>query len=135
MSLVELVLAAVVGAAAVFAALRLRLVAHDLDTIATVDQRLRAAAGERARVAKSADEIGEVVENTTAVVDLGTGVVKTTHTAIANIPFDVLDAIPATRAGSKIARSIHDGIASGVYGAIGEANKAIGEAFRRDKTG
>jgi len=61
----------------------------------------------------------------------GTAVVKEVHKGIAEIPFSVLEAIPATREGAKVVRGLHDAISDGVYGAIASLNKAVGRELRK----
>lgn len=61
----------------------------------------------------------------------GTAVVKEMHKGIADIPFSVFEAIPATRASAKVLRGLHDSISDGVYGALGQLNKAVGRELRK----
>jgi|GEM_PF-1497060 len=61
----------------------------------------------------------------------GTAVVKEVHKGIADIPFSVFEAIPATRASAKALRGLHDSISDGVYGALGQLNKAVGRELRK----
>ncbi|MES2682111.1 MAG: hypothetical protein V4650_01200 [Pseudomonadota bacterium] len=61
----------------------------------------------------------------------GTAVVKEMHKGIADIPFSVFEAIPATRAPAKLLRGLHDSISDGVYGALGNLNKAVGRELRK----
>ena len=61
----------------------------------------------------------------------GTAVVKEVHKGIADIPFSVLEAIPATREPAKLIRGLHDSISEGVYGAIAGLNKAVGRELRK----
>ncbi len=61
----------------------------------------------------------------------GTAVVKEMHKGIADIPFSVLEAIPATRSSAKLLRGLHDSISDGVYGALGNLNKAVGRELRK----
>ena len=61
----------------------------------------------------------------------GTAVVKEVHKGIADIPFSVLEAIAATRAPAKVLRGLHDSISEGVYGALGNLNKAVGRELRK----
>jgi hypothetical protein len=86
---------------------------------------------ENVRLNKAAGDLAKAVGTTTSAVELGTGIVQSSHQAIAAIPFGVLDSIPVTRATSRIVRGIHDETAAGVYRAIFGVNKAIGEAFKR----
>lgn len=61
----------------------------------------------------------------------GTAVVKEMHKGIADIPFSVLEAIPATARQAKLLRGLHDSISDGVYGALGNLNKAVGRELRK----
>ncbi|TSD93450.1 hypothetical protein FOS14_23140 [Skermania sp. ID1734] len=128
--LVELVLTLLlIGATARSAVVVRRRRAESL-LIAASNERLDHVLDENERVAKAARDVAAAVETTTTAVELGTGIVRASHEAIAAIPFDVLDSIPATRAASKLAREIHDETAAGVYRAISGVNKAIGDAFK-----
>ena len=71
-----------------------------------------------------AHEIAEVT------VDGAARVVQTIHQGIASIPFGILEAIPATRAGARAVRVTHDAIAGTVYGAITGVNKGLGDISR-----
>lgn len=61
----------------------------------------------------------------------GTAVVKEMHKGIADIPFSVLEAIPATAKSAKALRGLHDSISEGVYGALGNLNRAVGRELRK----
>lgn len=76
------------------------------------------------------DEIDAVQEFATEAVEAGTSGVREVHRAISDIPFDVLDAIPTTRAAAQAVRQAHDGVTDGVYDAISEANRVAGGVFR-----
>lgn len=65
------------------------------------------------------------------VLAAGGSVVREVHKGIAAIPFDVLAAIPATRASSLVVREVHDTISDGVYGALSGINKAVGRGLRK----
>lgn len=60
-----------------------------------------------------------------------TAVVKEMHKGIADIPFSVLEAIPGARAPARLLRGLHDSISDGVYGALGNLNKAVGRELRK----
>ena len=115
--------------------LRLRRTAVDLADIGADNRRLVAVNAENERMAKSAREVAEAVETTSAAVDLGTTIVQSSHKVIASIPFEILDAIPATRDTSRIVRGIHDGTADAVYRSIFGVNKAIRDALNRPPDG
>lgn len=76
------------------------------------------------------DEIDAVQEFATEAVEAGASGVREVHRAISDIPFDVLDSIPTTRAAAQIVRQAHDGVTDGVYDAISEANRVAGGVFR-----
>lgn len=61
----------------------------------------------------------------------GTALVREVHKGIADIPFSVLEAIPATRGSAKALRGLHDSISEGVYGALAGLNKAVGRELRK----
>lgn len=60
----------------------------------------------------------------------GTALVREVHKGIADIPFGVLEAIPATRTSARTLRGLHDAISEGVYGALSGLNKAVGRELR-----
>lgn len=73
-----------------------------------------------------------------AGVEGTTRVVQRIHQGIAAIPFEVLEAIPATRDTARLVRGVHDLTSAGVYGSISAVNKGVGRGLRRltgDKTG
>ena len=65
------------------------------------------------------------------VLAAGGSVVREVHKGLAAIPFDVLEAIPSTRAPAKVVREVHDTISDGVYGALSGINKAVGRELRK----
>lgn len=66
------------------------------------------------------------VQAASAVAEVGVSSVQSVHQAIASIPFNILEAIPATRAGAKAVRGVHDAISGGIYSTIKAANQALG---------
>jgi hypothetical protein len=64
------------------------------------------------------------------VVEGGAATVRTVHKSIANIPFTILESIPATRDTTRVVRRIHDVISDGVYGGISAGNKVLHEVAR-----
>lgn len=60
-----------------------------------------------------------------------TRVVQRVHQGIAAIPFEVLEAIPATRDTARLVRGVHDLTSAGVYGSISAVNKGVGRGLRR----
>src|SRR5687767_8532938 len=76
--------------------------------------RTSAARRERARFASTRQAIAGTAENAVEAVQLSAATVQVGHEVIAAIPFGVFEAIPATRAGTKRVRSVHDDTAGGV---------------------
>lgn len=93
--------------------------------------RLEADRSERARYAATRQTIASATRPDGLSLDLPAGSIPPGHEAIASIPFDILDAIPATAATSKAVREIHDDIAAGVYDAVGLATKGIAEILKQ----
>ncbi len=65
------------------------------------------------------------------VMDAGVSSIKTAHHSISDIPFNILDNIPATRAGSKAVRGVHNAIAGGIYDALSAVNRGVGERLQK----
>lgn len=80
---------------------------------------------------RSAAETIRAAVTATDVVHVGVSGVKTAHQTIADIPFTILENIPATRAGSKAVRGVHDAIAGGIYGALSAVNKGVGQHLQK----
>lgn len=109
----------------------LRAVRAVRERAADVDARCHAVRVElAARRARDADELAEMQQLAEEAVDAGAGGVRDVHRAIAGVPFDLLDSLPATRAASQRARQVHDRTADGVYDAVAAANRAAGGIFR-----
>lgn len=53
-------------------------------------------------------------------LDASSRAARATHQAIADIPFSILERIPATRDGARQVRRIHDLASDGVYAGIGQ---------------
>ncbi|MCE5289867.1 MAG: hypothetical protein LLG14_11570 [Nocardiaceae bacterium] len=90
-------------------------------------RRLRAIIAENARMAAAL----ETLEVTTVSVEVTNSIVQQAHHAIANIPFGILEAIPATAPVTRVVHEIHDTIADGVYGTISGVSRALRGAPRR----
>jgi hypothetical protein len=98
--------------------------------VSTLIDRTVAAAGEvelAARARKQLAATQQVVEG--SVEGLNT-IVGTTHQAIADVAFGVLEDISGTRDTAHVARAVHDTISGGVYGGISAINRLIGEGLR-----
>ena len=64
-------------------------------------------------------------------IDSGTAAVRAIHRGIAAIPFDILEAIPATRDTTRLVRGVHDFTSDNVYAAISLVNRLAGQRGRR----
>lgn len=132
MSLEGLVaLLAVVAGLMVWALLRSR---HSAARLAALDEALRhaeAAGREQASRVAALEALRDTQQLTEHAIATGTAVVREVHRGIADIPFSVLEAIPAARGSAKALRGLHDAISDGVYGALGNLNKAVGRELRK----
>lgn len=90
---------------------------------------------ECAQYLASRTRIANGVQAGTGAVQLGSSMTRSGHRVIASIPFGILRAIPATRAGSQRVREVHDGTAEVVYDTIDTLSERIGEAVRRRMVG
>lgn len=93
--------------------------------------RTSAARRERLRFASTRHAIAGTAENAAEAVQLSAATVQAGHEVIAAVPFGLLEAIPATRAGTKRVRSVHDDASGGVYRAINVASSAVGNVVSR----
>lgn len=73
----------------------------------------------------------EVQNVTESLVDEGTSVVRTIHKEIASIPFEILEAIPATRDTTRVVRGVHDVTSDSIYAGISVANRLLGRGLRK----
>lgn len=80
---------------------------------------------------QSQAQLDQLQEQAEATVEHTTRLVQTVHHGIAAIPFEVLEAIPATRDTSRLVRAVHDLTADSVYGSISAVNKGLGHGLRR----
>lgn len=96
-----------------------------------VQYALRERMAERARVQANRERLEAAQRAAEGVVDAGTEGVRATHSAIAGIPFGVLDQIPPTRDAARIVRQVHNTTADGVYNTISLVNRLTGSAVRR----
>ena len=100
----------------------------------TVEEDLRraqAAGQEQAQRIAALETLRDSTQLAEHAIATGTAVVKEVHKGIADIPFSVLEAIPATREPAKVLRGLHDSISEGIYGAISGLNKAVGRELRK----
>ena len=98
-------------------------------------RRTSAARRERARFASSRAAIAGTAEDAAEAIQLGALTVQVGHEAIVSIPFGMFEAIPATRAGTKRVRSVHDGTTGGLYRAISVISAAAGSVVSRRMKG
>lgn len=102
--------------------------------LAALDEALRhaeAAGREQASRIAALEALRDTQQLTEHAIATGTAVVREVHKGIADIPFSVLEAIPAARTSAKALRGLHDAISDGVYGALGNLNKAVGRELRK----
>jgi hypothetical protein len=93
--------------------------------------RTAAARRERARFVGTRSAIAETAENVAEAVQLSALTVQVGHDAVVAVPFGVFEAIPATRAGTKRLRTVHDDASGGVYRAINVVSGAVGNVVSR----
>jgi hypothetical protein len=86
---------------------------------------------EQAERLAALEALRDTQQLTEHAIATGTAVVKEVHKGIADIPFSVFEAIPATREPAKALRGLHDSISDGIYGAISGLNKAVGRELRK----
>ncbi len=99
----------------------------------TLEQSLRraeAAGQEQAARIAALEALRDSLQLTEHAIATSTLLVKEVHKGIADIPFSVLEAIPATRGSAKALRGLHDSISDGVYGALNRLNQAVGRELR-----
>ncbi|MDO9451695.1 MAG: hypothetical protein Q7J29_02430 [Stagnimonas sp.] len=96
--------------------------------------RAEVAGREQAAQIKALETLRDTQQLTEHAIATGTAVVREMHRGIADIPFSVFEAIPATRAPAKALRGLHDSISEGVYGALAGLNKAVGRELRKGTT-
>lgn len=123
-----LLLAAVLATVAVW---RSRRASRLLKTLEEDLRRAETAGQEQAARIAALETLRESSQLAEHAIATGTAVVKEVHKGIADIPFSVLEAIPATAKPAKVLRGLHDSISEGVYGALGNLNKAVGRELRK----
>lgn len=125
---VLLLLAAALAAVAVW---RSRRASGLLKTLEEDLRRAETAGQEQAARIAALETLRESSQLAEHAIATGTAVVKEVHKGIADIPFSVLEAIPATAKPAKVLRGLHDSISDGVYGALGNLNRAVGRELRK----
>ena len=119
------------GGLLLWSVLRARRLSARLRALDTQLQRAEALGQEQAARLAALETLRDSQQLAEHAVATGTAVVKEVHKGIANIPFSVLEAIPATRAPAMALRGLHDSISDGVYGALAGLNKAVGRELRK----
>jgi hypothetical protein len=94
-------------------------------------RRAQAAGHEQAARIAALETLRDTQKLAEHAIATGTAVVKEVHKGIADIPFGVLESIPGARVPAKALRGLHDAISDGVYGALGNLNKAVGRELRK----
>ncbi len=89
---------------------------------------------ERQTASRAQQQIAGVQQIAETVIDAGTSAVRAVHFGIAEIPFGILEAVPATRDATRVVRQTHDVIANAVYGSIKGANRIAGLLARNTLT-
>jgi hypothetical protein len=103
-------------------------------SLKTLDVELQSALAEGKRQAErvaALEAICDAQRTAEHVLETGGSVVREVHRGIANVPFDILEAIPGTSRSAKIVCSVHASITDGVYGALSGLNKAVGRELRK----
>jgi len=103
-------------------------------TLATELRRAEAAGKEQAARLAALEALRDQQLRAEHALASSAAVVKEVHKGIADIPFSVLEAIPAARTPARALRGLHDAISDGVYGALGNLNKAVGRELRKAAT-
>lgn len=119
------------GGLLLWSVLRARRLSARLRALDAQLQRAEALGQEQAARLAALETLRDSQQLAEHAVATGTAVVKEVHKGIANIPFSVLEAIPATRAPAQVLRGLHDSISDGVYGALAGLNKAVGRELRK----
>lgn len=138
MTAVNAVLVALLGVVFGFGAVTFRWVQslrQGVSDAETSARALQARVVERTRVAAARERLESAQRTAEGVVDTGNETVRTTHTAISDVPFAILDQIPSTREGASVVKGVHDAVTNGVYDAISLVNRLAGEGIRRGING
>lgn len=99
---------------------------------ATAAQLTRTAAvrAEAWRMQQANQRLAEWQDVTESSIDGGTQAVRALHKGIAQVPFSILEAIPATRDTARVVREVHDFTSDNVYAAISTVNRLVGQRSR-----
>ncbi len=93
--------------------------------------RTAAVRAEAQRMREANQRLAQWQDVTETSIDSGTAAVRAIHRGIAAIPFDILEAIPATRDTTRVVRGVHDFTSDNVYAAISLVNRLAGQRGRR----
>nr|MBV6628781.1 hypothetical protein [Oceanococcus sp. HetDA_MAG_MS8] len=92
-------------------------------------RRVNAFLSELAYARASQDRLDQFQDQVAASLDQGGRAARATHFALASIPFDILEQIPATRRTAQEMRRLHDLASDGVY-----AGLSLYAKWRRSRT-
>lgn len=76
-------------------------------------------------------QLADVQDKTEHLIHSGTQTIRSIHREIANIPFEILNNLPATRDPSRVVRDVHDLTSDSVYSSITTLNRLMGKRLRR----
>ncbi len=117
MALSEFLAAVWLTAGAVSVALTMRLLAQHA-RLRDDHARVIALASELAHVRSSQARLDAIQDQLADSIDASSQAVRSTHRAISDIPFAILEQIPATRAGARQVRRVHDLATDGIYAGL-----------------
>ncbi len=86
---------------------------------------------ELAQLLETHHQLSDIQNITETVVDTGTATVRSIHKEIANIPFEILESISATRDTTRVVKGVHDLTADSVYSSISLLNRQLGKRLRK----
>lgn len=86
---------------------------------------------ELAQLMETHQQLANLQSVTETVVHTGTATVRSIHKEIANIPFEILENISATRDTTRMVKGVHDLTADGVYASITLLNRQLGKRLRK----
>ena len=85
---------------------------------------------ELAQLIDTHNQLADIQDKTETLIDSGTSTLRSIHHEIANIPFEILESLPATRDTTKVVKGVHDITSDTVYASISTLNKAVGRKLR-----
>lgn len=122
------ILAAIISGLSLLNTGRLKQQLSELDRL---QFRLGNQAKECLRLAQSEQQLTDLQQLAETSIDGSTAAVRTVHKEIADVSFDALEKIGATRDTAKLVRGLHDLTADSVYSSISQANKLFGLGARK----